>query len=286
MKFFHIILVGLVLVAAAVAQVGPIAAAQNGPDPAKAEAAREQTELSRALAEAGSSPVDYIRALESHLAKYPNSPQRGLIEKALAKSAMEASDNARIIQYGEKVLAHDKPDDLQLLDRVTRALLDEGGPEASKQALEFAKRFEADVDAMNRSEAQGHLTPAQWSEQLDRMKARALVLEARATGNLGDTAQAGALAARAWAVWPTAEAAREKAWWLSKQGRNKDSIQAYAEAFTLEDPHSTEADRAQDRRRMGELYVKANGSEKGLGDLIRRIRIPARRRFWILLCPP
>jgi thiol-disulfide isomerase/thioredoxin len=273
MKFFHILLLAPVLAAAAAAQGVPAPgadAAKSHADAASAVAAREQTELSQALAEAGSSPVDYIRALENHLAKYPNSPQRALIEKALAKSAMDASDNARIIQYGEKVLAHDKPDDFQLLDRLTRALLDEGGPDAWKRALEFAKRFEADVDAMNRSEAQGHLTPAQWSEQLDRMKARALVLEARATGNLGDVAQAGALAANAWKIWPTAEAAREKAWWFSKQGRNTDAIQAYAEAFTLEDPHSTEADRAQDRRRMGELYVKADGSEKGLGDLILR----------------
>jgi thiol-disulfide isomerase/thioredoxin len=268
MKFFHILFCASVLAATAAAQGVPTPVEQT--DPSKAEAAREQNELSRALAEAGSSPVDYIRALENHLAKYPTSPQRALIEKALAKSAMDASDNARIIQYGEKVLARDKPDDLQLLDRVTRALLDEGGPEASKQALEFAKRFEGDVEAMNRSEAQGHLTPAQWSEQLNRMKARALVLEARATGNLGNATQAGALAAKAWEMWPTGEAARERAWWLAKQGRNVDAIEAYAEAFTLEDPHSTETDRAQDRRRMGELYAKTNGSEKGLGDLILR----------------
>jgi len=260
----------LVLFAAVSApgQKAPPEAPHSGPT--ADEAAREQTELSRALAEAGTSPIDYIRALENHLAKYPDSPQRMVIEKALAKSAIDAGDNARIIRYGEKVLQNQKPDDIQLLDRLTRALLDENSTESSKRALEYAKRLEQDAAVMNPAQPQGHLAPAQWVEQLDRTKARALVLEARATGNLGDTTQAAALASKAWDTWPTSEAAREKAWWLSKQGRNADAIECYAQAFTLEDPRSTEEDRAQDRRRMGELYVKANGSEKGLGDLILR----------------
>ncbi|MBV9009147.1 MAG: hypothetical protein JO354_08275, partial [Verrucomicrobia bacterium] len=142
-------------------------APRSQPDPG--EMAREQSELSRALAEAGSSPVDYIRALESHLAKYPNSAQRSLIEKALAKSAMEASDNARIIRYGEKVLAAPGPDeDFQLLDRVIRALLDEGGADNAKRALEYAKRFERDVANMRAGAPQGHMSLARWMEQLDR----------------------------------------------------------------------------------------------------------------------
>ena len=278
MKFFAVILLLCLAVFSAPAQKAPApetgsrkepdTASRTQPDPA--DAAREQAELSRALAEAGTSPVDYIRALENHLAKYPDSPQRAVIEKALAKAAMDAGDNARIIRYGEKALENEKPDNLQLLDRVTRALLDEGGPDASKRALEYAKRLEQDAAAMNPAEPQGHLSPAQWLEQLARTQARGLVLEARATGNLGDAAQAAALATKAWQTWPTSEGAREKAWWLAKQGRNAEAVECYAEAFTLEDPHSTEQDRAQDRRRMGELYVRANGSEKGLGDLILR----------------
>src|SRR5207237_8496937 len=41
-----------------------------------------------------------------------------------------------------------------------------------------------------------------------------------------------------------------------------------AEAFVLADPKTTDGERAADRRRMGELYSKLKGSEKGLGDLI------------------
>jgi thiol-disulfide isomerase/thioredoxin len=155
-----------------------------------------------------------------------------------------------------------------LLDRLIRALLETGGPENSRTALEYARRFERDVTAMRVEAPQTHMAPGRWKEELDRMAARSLVLEARATGNIGDPAQAVTLAEKSWTTWPTAEAARERAWWLAKLARTQEAIESYADAFTLEDPRSTEIDRAQDRRRMGELYVRLNGSEKGLGDLI------------------
>ena len=43
---------------------------------------------------------------------------------------------------------------------------------------------------------------------------------------------------------------------------------AVGDSAVLADPKSSDADRAADRKRMGELYVKLKGSEKGLGDLI------------------
>ena len=105
---------------------------------------------------------------------------------------------------------------------------------------------------------------------MDRTKARALVLEARATGNLGDTAQAAALAPKRGMRGQLPKPRGKKPGGSSKQGRNAEAIECYADAFTIEDPRSTEEDRAQDRRRMGELYAKVNGSEKGLGDLMLR----------------
>jgi len=51
-------------------------------------------------------------------------------------------------------------------------------------------------------------------------------------------------------------------------GKEAEAIEPLADAFTVEDPASTEADRAKDRARMGAIYAKVNGSEKGLGEVI------------------
>ena len=98
--------------------------------------------------------------------------------------------------------------------------------------------------------------------------ARALALDARATGNAGDPEAARKIAAKSWDTYPTGEGARETAFWLGQLGHKAEAIEYYADAFTLEDSRTTEGDRAGDRTRLGGLYSAVNGSEKGLGDVI------------------
>jgi thiol-disulfide isomerase/thioredoxin len=94
------------------------------------------------------------------------------------------------------------------------------------------------------------------------------VLQARAHGNLGRMEQALALARKSFDTYPNAESAREIGRWLSRTGREAEAAPHYADAFTIPDPRQTDADRAADRARLGELYRKLNGSEKGLGDVV------------------
>jgi thiol-disulfide isomerase/thioredoxin len=103
---------------------------------------------------------------------------------------------------------------------------------------------------------------------VDANMASAIALEARALGNTGNPEEAVKTAQKSWATYPSAEGARAAGYWLGKLDRYREAIEYYADAFTLEDPRTTAADRAGDRDRLGELYRKVNQSEKGLGDLI------------------
>jgi thiol-disulfide isomerase/thioredoxin len=226
----------------------------------------EEQQLGRAIAEAGSSPIEFVRAIEKHLESFPNSGRLAELERALVKSAMELKDDRRIILYGEKVLARES-DDLQILERVTRALLAGDANDTSQRALKYARRFEELVTQM-RSEAPQSRNGAQWQDDIDRGMGRSLVFQARATGNLGKPDEAIALARRAYETYPTAESAREIARWLSRTGREAEAVRHLADAFTIVDPRNADTDRARDRARMGEFYRKLNGSEKGLGDLV------------------
>jgi thiol-disulfide isomerase/thioredoxin len=224
---------------------------------------QEQEELSSALAEAGSSPQEYLRALEKHLAKYPNSPRKEELERAAARAAIEANDDGRIIRYGERVLAR-QPNDLQILERVARSLLAGESKDTSERALRYAVHYEELVRGMQQERPRD----AEWQNQTDRGIGRALCYQARATGNLGKPDAALALAQRAFEQYPNAESAREVSHWCEQLGRMEDAARAMADAFTVPDARSTDADRARDRGQMGDLYRKAKGSEAGLGDLV------------------
>jgi thiol-disulfide isomerase/thioredoxin len=216
----------------------------------------EQADLETALAEAGGSPIEYLRAIEKHLEKYPDSPRRGELERAAVRAAMELNDDDRIVRYGERVLAR-QPDDLSMLDRVTRSLLVSDSKDNAERALKYARRYETIVDTRKGER-----------NELDRGIGLALREEARATGNLGRSEEALALAGRSFDTFPDAESARERARWLELLGRPGDAVAALADAFTIPDPRATDADRARDRGRMGELYSKWKGSEAGLGELV------------------
>jgi thiol-disulfide isomerase/thioredoxin len=236
---------------------------------------QEQADLEKTLSEAGSSPLEYLRAIENHLEQYPNSARRAELERAAVRAAMEARDDNRIILYGERVLAR-QPDDLQILEQVTRALLAGGSKEAWERALKYARRYEELVRQMQKDNARtgGALwTPsgpgaAQWRNQTDRGLGRALCDEARASGNLGRLEEALALAQRAFETYPNADSAREAARWYERLGKPEEAARRLADAFTIPDPSSTDAGRSRDRGRMGELYRQAKGSEDGLGDLV------------------
>jgi thiol-disulfide isomerase/thioredoxin len=240
-----------------------------GQDAKKADAPKdqEQEELNTALAEAGNSGVDFIRALEKHLQKYPKSPQKAAIDRAIVKAAIELKDDKRIVEYGERVLITD-PSDLKLLDSVLRSMLRSDDQDTARKALGYAVHYQEEIEKISKQPAPGRYSEAQWKDEIDKGIARALVYQARATGNLGKWPEAAELAKKSWDTYPAAVAAREEGRWLAKMGKNIEAVQAIADAFTVEDASNTETDRGKDRMKMGELYQKATGSEKGLGDLI------------------
>ena len=225
----------------------------------------EQKELATALGEAGNSPVEFARVLELHLKKYPDSPQKDELERALLKSAMDAGDKQRILVWGERSLQKniDQP---QVLERVARILLEKDDKENAERALKYARRFEEGIRGLQNDSPKNPRQKAQFADEYDRAIGRSLALQARATGNLGKIEEAVALAQKSFDTYPTHESARETAKWLAKAGKGVESARRYADAFVA--PDNTPELRAKDRAVMAEQYRKEKGNETGLGDLV------------------
>jgi thiol-disulfide isomerase/thioredoxin len=227
----------------------------------------EQESLRQVLGAAGNSPVDFIHALESHLDKFPDSPRRAELERALVKSAVEVKDGPRIIRWGEKVLVRE-PDDAQVLERVTVALLQKGDAESAARALKYAQHFEQLIAEASKHPGSSGQEAAKLKDSADRGHARALILAARAEGLLDHKEKAAELAEKSYSVYPSVEGAREASRWLAAVGKDQDAIRYLADAFSISELKATDPEAARDRARMGELYRKLKGSEAGLGDVI------------------
>jgi thiol-disulfide isomerase/thioredoxin len=248
---------GVILIAVAV----PLLAQRQTPETAS---------LQRALSEAGNNPLEFVRAIENHLKEFPNSPQRAELEHALVKTAMDLNDDPVLVAYGEAVLSRD-PNNVQLLEHLTTALLHQGDQAHAQQALDHARHLADLIQATyqnDKFQPGGGPAEVKRKEDYDRGRARAQLLEARAHGLLGQNQEAIQLAQSSYTIFPSVEASREAARWLSAAGRDAEAIQALAQAFTIAGLHSADGDGAGDRNRMSELYRKLHGSEAGLGDLI------------------
>jgi thiol-disulfide isomerase/thioredoxin len=235
--------------------------------PAQPLSTAEQTSLADALGEAGNSQIDFLHALENHLAKFPNSPKRAELERALVKSAIELKDAPRIIRYGERVLQRE-PDDLQIVEAAAIALMQTGEKPNLERALKHAEHF---LQIVRGDETGKDLTgrdAARRKEQHERAEARGDLLVARAHGLLGHTDRAIEFAEKSYKLFASVESARESARWLDQGGKAEQAIQYLADAFTISGLQASNADAKNDREKMGELYRKLNGSEKGLGDVI------------------
>ena len=240
--------------------VGSFCVAQELPE-------AEKKDLESALSQTSNSPADITRTLERHLEKYPKSPQKEDMVKAIVKYSMELGDKARIVKWGEVSLEKDMEQPM-VLERVSEILLESDDKSSAERVLKYSRKFEEILRSLEKEGPSARRNRAQLLEELDRAIGRALLMQARATGHLGKTDDAIALATKGYKSYPSASGAREVARWMEKAGRNMDAVRMYAEAFTALDPKNTDVDRAKDRARMSALYRKEKNTEAGLGDIV------------------
>ena len=183
-------------------------------------ASKEEQDLERTLAEAGSSPVDYSRALERHLKKYPASPRKSEYERVLAQAAIDLKDKQRILKYGIAAIESGSRSG-QLLDHVTRTLLSNEDAASNERALKYARMLMDVVEGQRKALLESRQYEAMRGRRLEEVEyalARARTFEARALGNLGRHDEAMAAAMAGWETCPTEENARERARILERAG--------------------------------------------------------------------
>lgn len=252
--------------------------------PAAGRPPAEDEILERSLAEAGSSVVDYARTIERHLKKHPDSPRRAEYERILAQAAIDLRDRRWLLEYGVRVIEQGSRS-LQLLDHVTRVLLDSSRREDQERALRYARLLASELEQQRSRQMAAPYQPLR-GRRLDETEyalARAKTFEARALSNLGRADEALAAARAGWDVFPTIDNARERARILEQAGRWAEALGAFAESLALGADRTGEPDPARDRKRLAELARKARGEETAFGQALldaydRVAALQARRR--------
>lgn len=223
-------------------------------------------ELQRSIDSAGNDRAALVRNLEAFLQKYPEAPQRTRIYRALVESSLQLRDNARAMNYAERIIALN-PDDISM-ELIAIQLLEQFGDEAGlKRAVSYATRV---LDFVNRpdDEKSPKVSQAEFIASKNHDRMTVLVFRGRLYMKLQDNAKAEKDFEDAYAFEPSATAA-EKMGEIAEL--NKDlprAIEQYARAFSLFEGAKSAAERRDTRQKLGNVWRLAHGSDEGLGTFV------------------
>jgi thiol-disulfide isomerase/thioredoxin len=224
-------------------------------------------ELQQAISDAGNDRAALVRNLEAYLAKYPESPQRPQIYRALVEASLQLRDVIRGADYVERIVAL-TPEDMSITLVAIQLLQRTGDEAALRRAVNYAGRVLNFVAKSAMNDKPSKMSPAEWSQAKARDRSSILLLRGEIYLKLKDTAAAQKDFTASYAELPGAGAA-EKLGELAEL--NKDlagAIKQYARAFTLADGSNNTVTRREIRQKIGNVWRLAHGSEDGLGQYL------------------
>jgi len=235
--------------------------------PVKTQSAGD--ELQESIANAGNDRAALVRNLGAYLLKYPDSPQRPQIYRALVEATLQLRDTARAAGYAERVVAL-TPEDMSIT-LVAIQLLQRSGDEAGlHRAISYAGRVLTFVDRTGLDDKSPKMSPDEWRKAKARDRSSILQLRGELYLKLKETAAAQKDFESSYEELPTAGAA-EKLGEVAEM--NKDltaAIEQYARAFVLADSSNAGVTRREIRQRIGNVWRLAHGSDDGLGEYLLR----------------
>jgi thiol-disulfide isomerase/thioredoxin len=256
------------------------AAAQPPAKPPSDDAAAEpqdaapdqDAELQLVVRQAGNDSATLVKSLEAYLAKYPDSPRRAAIYRALLESEMNLHNEKSALDYAEKIIVIQPEDSQSMFLAVT--LLEKMPDEASRlRAIDYDTRL---IDRVSKADPESRpqqMTLEDWQAGRNKFMVDLYILRGRLQYHLHKNDDAVKDLTAGFRLLPTAEAALTLGE-IAEEGKHSDeAIRQYATAFMLasqEQPDTDAAplDRDLLRLRMDNLWRFSHDSSAGLGDIV------------------
>src|SRR5215469_3070708 len=224
-------------------------------------------DLQNALKDAGNDRAALVRNLEGFLAKYPDYPNRTRIYRALVEASLQLKDDSRAADYAERMVALN-PNDISML-LLAIELLERREDEAGfRRAVSYSTRILDLVEHVSSTERSPRVSVEQWELQKKSDLANTHFLRGDLYFKLRDYDSARKDLQTSYEILPTAGAAQRLGETAELQKDLNAAIQEYARAFALAEGKSGNVSREEIRKKLGNAWRLAHGSEIGLGDYL------------------
>jgi thiol-disulfide isomerase/thioredoxin len=227
----------------------------------------EQQQLQKAIDEAANDRAALVKNLEAFLKLYPESPERPQIYRALVESSLQLRDFARAVDYSERLVSL-KPDDISNTLLTIQLLSRYGDVPGYRRAVFYCSRVLEYVDHAPETQKSPRVSVEEWENSKKKDKSSLFLVRGDLYEKLNDNANAKKDFESSYALIPNATAA-ERLGTLAELNQDLNAaIQHYARAFALTDGTTGASSRAELRKKVGNVWRLAHGSEDGLGDYL------------------
>jgi thiol-disulfide isomerase/thioredoxin len=224
-------------------------------------------ELQRALGDAGSDRAALLQNLEGFLKKYPDYPNRTGIYRALVEASLQLKDNARAADYSERMVSLN-PNDISILLLAIELLERQEDQAGFRRALSYSTRILDLVERASPSERSARVSLEQWEQQKKSDLANTHFLRGDLYFKLKDYDAARKDLEISYETFPSAGAAQRLGETAELQKDLNTAIEKYARAFALAEGKSGSVSREEIRKKIGNVWRLAHGSEIGLGEYL------------------
>ncbi len=227
----------------------------------------ERQQLQKAIDASANDRAALVRNLEEFLKKYPQSSQRPQIYRALVESSLQLRDFPRAVDYSERLVSLN-PEDISNTVLTIQLLNRYGDVPGYRRAVFYCSRVLDYVDHTPQSDKSPRVSPEDWETSKKRDKSSLLLIRGELYQKLNDNTNAQKDFEASYTLIPNAAAA-EKLGTLAETNKDLNTaIQEYARAFALTDGSNGASSRADLRKKIGNVWRLAHGSEDGLGDYL------------------
>jgi thiol-disulfide isomerase/thioredoxin len=227
----------------------------------------EQQDLQKAIDDAANDRAALLHNLLDYLKKYPESSQRPQIYRAIVESSLQLRDFPTATEYAERMVALN-PEDISI-NVLSVQLLERYGDSAGWQrAIYYCTRVTEILGRESLKDKSPRVSNDDFEKEKNRNIAAILLIRGRLYQKLNQMQSAQKDFDRSYQLMPSAAAAERLGELAELKKDLPTAIHEYALAFALADNSTTGASRQELRKKLGNAWRLAHGSEDGLGDYV------------------
>lgn len=243
----------------------PAASAKPPSDAISKKDADPEMELQKAIADAGNDRGALVRNLERYLEHFPDAPRKSGVYRALVEACEQLQDDACALKYSEQLIAL-RPDDSEIMMLAVGLLQKQGDDASLVRASGYVSRVLDRIDKTTAAEKPPRVSPAEWQEHHDELRAALYNLRGQIEKSQHDVAASEKDLRMSYAVLRNAVAAEQLGEIAEMRRDYATAAQEYLLAFVLpEDGAVGKVNRREVRKRLGNVWRQLHGSEDGLG---------------------